>query len=142
MRMTTFVSILLAVAGGVLYHIAAKSIPKDLAPGLVLVVAYAAAFIVSAIAHTTLPLPRGTSSAAALLHPGVLSLGVAAALIELGYVLIYRAAVPISVASVLVNGMVAILLIPVGVVVFSEGLTLRRVSGVLLCLMGLLLLRR
>jgi multidrug transporter EmrE-like cation transporter len=89
-----------------------------------------------------LPLPAGAPSVAGLLHPGVLGLGLGAALIELGYVFTYRAAVPISVASVVINGMVATLLIPIGVVVFGEGLTLRRVSGVLLCLAGLWLLRR
>jgi drug/metabolite transporter (DMT)-like permease len=142
MGMGTLGPVLLAVAGGVLYHTAAKSIPKDLAPALVLVVAYAAALMVSALAHAILPLPAGAPSVRGLLHPGVVGLGLGAALIELGYVFTYHAAVPISVASVVINGLVATLLIPVGVVVFGEGLTLRRVSGVLLCLAGLWLLRR
>ena len=48
-------AVLLAVAGGVLYHASAKSIPKDLPPALLLVVAYAAALIVSLLAHLSLP---------------------------------------------------------------------------------------
>jgi multidrug transporter EmrE-like cation transporter len=142
MGMSTLGPLLLAVAGGVLYHVAAKSIPKDLAPGLVLVVAYAVALIVGALAHASLPLPGGATSAARLLHPGVVGLGLGAALIELGYILTYRAAVPISVASVVVNGLVATLLVVVGAVLFSEGFTLRRASGILLSLAGLWLLRR
>jgi len=111
--------VLLAVVGGVLYHIAAKSIPKDLSPGLVLVVAYTVALMVSAVAHVALPLRAAAVSATELLHPAVLGLGVGAALIELGYIFTYRAAVPVSIASVVVNGLVAALLIPVAVLLFG-----------------------
>ena len=135
------VPLLLAVAGGVVYHTAAKSIPKDLAPGLVLVVAYAMALAISAGAYLALPL-GGDPAPRRLAHPAVLALGLGAAMIELGYVLTYRAAWPISTASVIVNGLVATLLIPVGLLVFKEGVSLQRTAGIGLCLAGLWLLRR
>jgi hypothetical protein len=50
------VPLLLAVAGGVVYHTGAKSIPKDLAPGLVLTVAYAMALVISVGAYLALGL--------------------------------------------------------------------------------------
>jgi multidrug transporter EmrE-like cation transporter len=137
-----FGPVLLAVAGGVLYHVAAKSIPRDVAPGLVLVVAYAAALIVSALAHATLPLPAGVGPVTRVLHPGVVGLGLGAALIEIGYVLAYRVAMPISLASAIVNGVVAAILVPIGLLFFAEALTPRRASGLFLCLAGLWLLRR
>jgi multidrug transporter EmrE-like cation transporter len=62
-------------------------------------------------------------------------------MIELGYVLTYRAAWPVSVASVVVNGMVAALLVLVGLAVFGERLSFVRMAGVLLCLGGVWLLR-
>jgi multidrug transporter EmrE-like cation transporter len=133
--------VLLAVAGGVVYHTAAKSIPKDLSPGLVLTVAYAMALAVSAAAYVALPL-GGDTTPRRLAHPAVLGMGLGAAMIELGYVLTYRAAWPISTASVVVNGLVAALLIPVGLLVFNEGLSVRRSTGIALCLAGLWLLRR
>ena len=141
---STFIALLLAVAGGVLYHVAAKSIPKDLAPALVLVVAYATALVASGVAHLSLaPEGQGASSGAflRLLHPAVLGLGIGAAMIELGYVLMYRAAWPVSVASQVVNGMVATLLVVVGLAVFGERLSFVRVVGLLLCLGGVWLLR-
>jgi multidrug transporter EmrE-like cation transporter len=134
-------ALLLAVAGGVVYHTAAKSIPKDLSPGLVLTVAYATALAISTGAYWTLPLD-GVATPRRLLHPAVLGLGLGAAMIELGYVLTYRAAWPISTASVIVNGVVATLLIPIGLLVFNEGLSLTRTAGITLCLTGLWLLRR
>jgi multidrug transporter EmrE-like cation transporter len=134
------VAVLLAVGGGVLYHISAKSVPKDLAPALVLVVAYATALAISAAAHVSLASVGGTASAR-LLHPAILGLGIGAAMIELGYVLMYRAAWPVSVASQVVNGIVATLLVFVGLAVFGERLSLARVAGILLCLAGVWLLR-
>lgn len=135
------VPLFLAVAGGVVYHTAAKSIPKDLAPGLVLTIAYAMALVISVGAYLALP-PGGDATPRRLAHPAVLALGLGAAMIELGYVLTYRAAWPISTASVIVNGLVATLLIPVGLLVFKEGVSLQRTAGIALCLAGLWLLRR
>lgn len=135
-------AIVLAVCGGVVYHMSAKSIPKDLPPGLVLVVAYAAALVISLAAHVLLPALSPGASGGRLTHPAVIGLGLGAAMIELGYVLTYRAAWSVSVASVLVNGMVAALLIPVGIFLFGEHLSAPRVAGLLLCLAGVWLLRQ
>jgi multidrug transporter EmrE-like cation transporter len=137
---STIVAVLLAVAGGVLYHVSAKSVPKDLAPALVLVVAYSTALALSGTAHLWLTSQEGAVTAR-LLHPAVLGLGAGAAMIELGYVLTYRAAWPVSVASVVVNGMVAAVLVLVGLMVFGERLSLVRFTGMLLCLGGVWLLR-
>jgi multidrug transporter EmrE-like cation transporter len=138
---STFTAIVLAVVGGVLYHISAKSVPRDLAPALVLVVAYATALAISAFAHLWLSSEPTQVASSRLLHPGVLGLGIGAALIELGYVLTYRGAWPVSAASVVVNGMVAALLVPVGLFGFGEHLSFTRVIGMLLCLAGVWLLR-
>jgi multidrug transporter EmrE-like cation transporter len=138
---SSFIALLLAVGGGVAYHISAKSIPKDLSPTLILVVAYATALSISAVAHVSLPFETGPTAPSRLLHPGVLGLGLGAAMIELGYVLTYRAAWPVSSASVVVNGMVAVLLVAVGFVGFGERLSPARAIGLLLCLGGVWLLR-
>jgi multidrug transporter EmrE-like cation transporter len=137
----TLVALVFAVGGGVLYHISAKSVPNDLAPGLVLVVAYATALAASAGAHLGLS-SHDAAMTPRLLHPAVLGLGLGAAMIELGYVLMYRAAWPVSIASQIVNGVVAALLVFVGLAAFGERLSLTRIAGLLLCLAGVWLLRR
>jgi multidrug transporter EmrE-like cation transporter len=144
-RTSTFFAVLLAVGGGVLYHISAKSVPKDLPPTLVLVVAYLTALALSGLAHLWVTSQGGPVPGAALLrllHPAVLGLGAGAAMIELGYVLTYRAAWPVSVASVVINGVVAALLVLVGLAAFGERLSAVKVAGMLLCLGGVWLLRR
>jgi multidrug transporter EmrE-like cation transporter len=80
--------------------------------------------------------------ASSLWHPTVAAVGIGALLIELGFLLTYRAAWPVSIASVMTNGLVAVLLIPIGAAVFGEAITAVRVAGVVLCLVGLSLLQR
>jgi multidrug transporter EmrE-like cation transporter len=150
-------AIVLAVCGGVVYHMSAKSIPKDLPPALTLVVAYAAALLISAVAHLSLTALAGSGSpglsaapgralsgvdGGRLVHPAVIGLGLGAAMIELGYVLTYRAAWSVSVASVIVNGIVAAMLVPLGVLLFGEHLSSGRALGLLLVLSGVWLLRQ
>jgi len=76
------------------------------------------------------------------LHPAVVAVGLGALLIELGFLLTYRAAWPVSIASVITNGLVAILLMPIGAALFGESITAIKVAGVVLCLLGLSLLQR
>jgi hypothetical protein len=139
---TLVAPLLLTVSGGVLYHVAAKSIPKSIDAALVLVVAYATALVASVAAYALLPSASLSASPVRSWHPAVVGVGLGAFLIELGYVLTYRAAGPISTASVLTNGLVAVLLVPLGIGVFGEKLSLVNGAGILLCLTGLALLRR
>ncbi len=140
-RMSIAVPLLLTICGGVFYHVSAKSIPKDLNPALVLVVAYATALAASVAAYLLLP-ATSTGPAMRVGHPAVLFLGLAAFLIELGYVLAYGAAWPVSTTSVISNGAVAALLVPLGLMLFGERLSPANALGLLLCLTGLVLLRR
>jgi len=139
---SAFIPVLLAVAGGVVYHVSAKSVPREVAPTLVLVVAYATALALSGFAHVWMASDADRATWSRLLHPGIIGVGVGAAMIELGYVLTYRAALRVSVASIVVNGMVAALLVPVGLLAFGERVSIKSVVGMLLCLAGVWLLRQ
>ena len=75
-------------------------------------------------------------------HPTVAAVGLGVLMIELGFLQTYRAAWPVSMASVMMNGIVAVLLLPIGAALFGETITAIRVAGVALCLIGLSLLQR
>jgi drug/metabolite transporter (DMT)-like permease len=138
---SAWLAVLLAIAGGVVYHISAKSVPGDAVPTRVLLVAYLTALAITGIAYLVLPLQRGAAPLSRLLHPAVFGLGIGAAMIELGYVLAYRAAFPVSGTSLLVNSVVATLLVPVGLIAFAEHMSIARMVGMLLCFLGVWLLR-
>jgi multidrug transporter EmrE-like cation transporter len=131
----------LTVAGGVVYHISAKSLPKDASPALVLVVAYAVALTASALVYIAVPNANGDAPLTRALHPAAVAVGLGAAMIEFGYVLTYRAAWPVSIASVLINSMVSVLLVMAGMSIFDERISTTRIIGVALCLAGAWLLR-
>ena len=66
----------------------------------------------------------------------------AAALIELGFLLAYRTGWRISIAAVATNAAAAVVLIPVGLFVFKDHLSLRNVIGLIFCIVGLALVVR
>jgi hypothetical protein len=62
----------LTIAGGVIYHVSAKSLPKELNPALILVVAYATALCGSPAAYVMLPADRAAPAASRVLNPAVI----------------------------------------------------------------------
>ena len=141
-RLTLIGPLLLVVGGSLLYHVAAKSVPKTLEPMAAVIGVYATALVASFIAYALArrgSLPHHVSS---IWHPTVAAVGLGALMIEWGFLLSYRAAWPVSIASVMMNGIVAVLLIPIGAALFGETITVVRAAGVILCLIGVSLLQR
>jgi drug/metabolite transporter (DMT)-like permease len=141
-RFAVFGPLLLVVSGSLMYHVAAKSVPRTLEPFGALVGVYGTALAASLIAYALARRGAMPQHLAAMWHPTVAAVGIGALLIELGFLLTYRAAWPVGVASVMTNGLVAVLLIPIGAAIFGETITAVRVAGVVLCLVGLSLLQR
>lgn len=129
--------ILLVVAGNIVYHLGQKSMPREASPLVVTVVAYLVA-MTSCLA--LIPLVRGqpavtTSLRALNWSPVLVGIGIVA--VELGFLLAYRAGWQLSLASLTANAMVAVVLAPLGLLVFRESWTPTRGVGALLCVVGL-----
>ena len=132
---------LLVIGGSLLYHVAAKSVPKTVAPLAALVGVYFTALVASLVAYA-IANRTSLSPISAIGHPTIAAVGLGVLMIELGFLLTYRAAWPVSMASVMMNGIVAVLLLPVGAALFGETITFVRLVGVVLCLLGLTLLQK
>ena len=141
-RLTVVAPLLLVVCGSLLYHVAAKSVPKAIEPVGALIGVYGTALLASLAAYAVVRRGAWPAGVSSLWHPTVAVVGLGALMIELGFLLTYRAAWPVSTASVMTNGAVAVLLLPIGALFFSEAVTLIRIGGVALCLIGLWLLQR
>ena len=141
-RLTLFAPLLLAIGGSLVYHIAAKSIPKTFDPAAALIGVYGTALVGSVLAFALRRHGSGSMQLSRFWHPTIAAVGLGALLIELGFLLAYRAAWPVSVASVTSNGLVAVLLVAIGAVAFGEAITVDRALGIVLCLIGLTLLQR
>ena len=94
-KFSIFGPLLLVVGGSLVYHVAAKSVPKALEPFGALTGVYATALIASFVAYA---IARGGTMPAVsgLWHPTVAAVGIGALMIELGFLLTYRAAWPAS----------------------------------------------
>ena len=132
---------LLVIGGSLLYHVAAKSVPKTVAPLAALIGVYFTALVASIVAYAVAN-RTALSPISAIGHPTIAAVGLGVLMIELGFLLTYRAAWPVSMASVMINGIVAVLLLPVGAALFGETITFVRLMGVVLCLLGLTLLQK
>lgn len=67
-------------------------------------------------------------------------MGLAITFVELGYLLTYRAGAPVGSTAITVNAAITLLLIPIGLIFFHEGFSLRNGLGFILAVISLYLL--
>jgi drug/metabolite transporter (DMT)-like permease len=135
-------AILLTIAANVGYHLFQRTIRPDANPALSLVVTYVVALLLSV---ALLPAFDGLQDLRAgfrRLGWSSYALGGAIVLLELGFLLAYRARWDLGVAAAYSNVAVALILLPIGVLAFGEGFDARKGLGVALAVAGLVLLTR
>ncbi len=132
----------LTVAGMVLYHLSQKAVPKTANPFFVIAIAYAVGIAFCLLFAFTSPGRKSLVETLKTSNWAVFTLGVAAALIEMGFLLAYRTGWRISIAAVATNAAAAIVLIPLGLLVFKDHLSFKNILGLIFCLIGLALLVR
>jgi drug/metabolite transporter (DMT)-like permease len=138
----SFVPLLLTVAGLVVYQISSKSVPRAAHPLVAIAAAYAIAMALCFLAMWKWPVQSSLLHSVRQLDWSVAGVGVGAALIEIGFLLAYRAGWPLSLASVIGNVTAGVILVPVGLLLFGERLSLPKALGAGLCLIGLVLISR
>ena len=57
--------------------------------------------------------------------------------LEVGFIYAYKAGWPVSTASIVQSAFLAVILLAVGVLFYKEALTVNRVVGLVICLVGL-----
>jgi uncharacterized membrane protein YdcZ (DUF606 family) len=134
--------IITAVTGGVLYHVAQKSVPKQISPFAAIMIAYAIGIVCCFIATLFFPGERPLLESWQGANWAVWLVGISATVIEVSILLAYRSGWIISVTSVIVNISVALVLLPVGFLTFRERVSWPNAAGIAFCLFGLYLLSR
>lgn len=137
-----YFSIILAVLSNACYYFIQKSTPHDTNPVLSLVITY---FVAMAACLCILPFyPDSNNLVQSFrkLNWTSFALGFAIIGLEMGFLLAFRSGWNISFVGVFVNAIAALILIPVGILLFKEHLTLQNILGIILCLSGLFLISR
>ena len=132
----------LAVGGNLLYHLSQKSMPKAVNPLFVITIAYVVGIIACLLYSLAYPNDKSFMDTLRESNWAVYAMGVGAVVIEVGFLLAYRAGWNISTAAVACSTAVTLVLIPIGVLVFKEHLSVRNVVGLLLCMLGLILVAK
>lgn len=135
-----YFSIALAILSSALYHFAQKLIPTNVHPILSVMVTYAVSMVLCFILLLFMPPENGWPAAFKQLNGSTLLLALSIIGLEVGFLLVYRAGWNLGLASVVTNVAAALLLVPVGLLLFREKLSLVNILGILVCLVGLVML--
>ena len=135
-------SIFLVVSSNILYHVCQKSTPQKANPFAALLVTYLTAAFLTLIAMQFYKTDKGFFQSFKDLNWTSIVLGFSVIGLEFGYLMAYRAGWNISVGSLVVNIILAILLIPIGILFYREGFGLSKILGSVLCIAGLILINR
>ena len=132
-------SIVLVIVSNVAYHIFQKLTPSDVNPLIALFVTYVAATVICLVLLPLFPSQDGFVESIKQINWTSVALGLAIVGLEAGYLLAYRARWNISLASMVGNVAMALVLIPVGLLFFREKLSPPNYAGLILCVIGLVL---
>ena len=138
--MLYYFAILLAILSSMLYHVMIKLTPQDAHPALSLIVTYSVAALLCGGLLLFFPLKTSVVDGFKQLNWATYALALAIVGLEMAYILAYRAGWRVSIAAVLVNTTVIVLLIPIGLLAFKEKLSWINVTGVLVAVAGLIMM--
>ncbi len=133
---------LLIVLGLVIYQVSQKSADENANPFIVVIFAYLIGIIACIGGYFLFPRQEDTAILPMLKTVGwtALGIGIGATIIEIGFLLAYRAGWNISILPLSVTAFSTILLGFIGIFAFRESLSVEKVIGILLCLGGLVLI--
>ena len=133
------IPVVMIIGGGVLYHVCQKATPQTLDPFLALSISFGLA----SLACFALSASREGLSSAQLHRVNWTSIALALALvaIESGYLIGYRAGLKLNLTSFACNNLIALALLVLGTIIYRESFTPRAGVGMVVCVVGLLLLR-
>ena len=132
----------LIVGSVVLYQVSTKLLPKGLNHWHALMLFYALALILT-LMMTLFDRPtRSLLEDLQKLNWAVPLVALSIVGIELGWILAFRAGAGLSLTGLIVNVAVAVIVIPIGLLLFKEKISLVNLAGIALCLIGLVLISR
>jgi drug/metabolite transporter (DMT)-like permease len=135
-----YLSIIVTILASALYHFSQKATPKGANAPVSLMVTYSVAFVLTAALLYFMPTRGGIWTELRRLNWASYLLAIAVVGLEVGFLLVYRSGWNLGLAAVIVNVAASLLLVPVAVLVFKDRLNWVNVTGILTCLIGLVML--
>ncbi len=127
----------LVVLSNVVYQICAKSVPNEMNPFASLTITYGVSAVFSAIMFFALNKGGNLLHEYSKLNWSPFILGVVLVGLEVGFIYAYKVGWQVSTASIVQSSILAVALIFVGWLLYSEALTWNKLVGLAICLIGL-----
>lgn len=134
--------VLVVVGANTLYHTCAKSTPGDISPFASLALTYLIAGAVSFAMFFLTGGQKNILQEMAKANWATYALSASIVFLEFGYLMVYRAGWPVSIASLICNLTVCCILLFVGMLIYKETVSLRQLIGVAVCLTGIFLVSK
>lgn len=129
--------IALVVFSNIIYHICAKSTPDKINPFASLTITYLVGAAASAIMYFVLNKGGNLIKEYSHLNWAPFALGLAIVGLEVGFIYAYKAGWQVSTASIVQSSFLAVALLFVGFLLYKEGLSAKKIIGMIVCLIGL-----
>ncbi|MEG2148686.1 MAG: EamA family transporter [Clostridiales bacterium] len=133
---------LLALGSNIFYNIVAKSTPQQINPFASLFLAYLVGAIFSLLLYFFTAENQSFLQEVKMMNWTTIAMGICVVGIETGYLFMYRAGWSISSASVVANILLAIALLFVGIFLYKETISIYKIIGIALCIIGLIFINK
>ncbi len=137
MKTGLLVALMIAIAGQVFYHVTQKSISAGAHPVISLLTFYLVAAVLTLPLLWLFPVTASVIEEIQKLNWAVYGVAASIVMIEIGFLLAYRAGAELSSAAVLTASVVAVSTLIIGALLFRESLSVMKVAGIMLCLGGM-----
>ena len=141
MNINYLMPLLVVIICNVCYHLISKNISSTANTYMGLIITYGVACLISTLAFFITSKNDFIEEVTKVSISNIL-LGLVVVGIEGGYILMYRSGWEISKGSLISNMCIAIILLIIGVLVFKEGITIKKLMGVVLYIMGFFLINK
>ena len=137
-----YFSISLAVISSALYHLFQKLTPVNANPAVALMVTYATSLVLCLGLIPFYPIKDGLGNAFKQLNWASVALAFALVGLEVGFLLVYRSGWSLGIAGTVTNVASALILIPIGLLLFKDKVSTLNLIGVVVCIVGLIMVNR
>lgn len=129
--------IALVVVANIVYQICAKSVPKNMDTMASMVITYLVGALCSAIMFFVLNRDASLLQEFSKSNSAPIWLGISVVGLEVGFIYAYKIGWAVSTASIVQSTFLSLALLVVGALLYHEAITLNKIIGITICLIGL-----
>ena len=138
--MKKYIPIAIVVLSNTVYHIAAKGTSQSINAFASLIITYIVGLLCCLVLFYTTSEDKSLRKELKKVNWATFVLGICIAFLEFGNIMMYKVGWDISVGSLVSNISLAVVLILIGVFFYKEKLSKRKITGMLLCAAGFVMI--